>query len=186
MIAFPSRAQGKFSAGKFRCRLQCFKSAPRWLFRPGTPRNSHCRTPARARLGGRPVSEMPRTALQWASLDGDALRVRWLLSSGENPNADDWVRPLSLALALSPSPSPSLAHRPRRGYCSAACRPRPPCLAHCAVVSRRWGKLWLTGLAGDAQSGRTALHYGCKKGHATVVRLVCRAFPFLPHLRMQN
>ncbi len=34
---------------------------------------------------------MPRTALQWASLDGDALRVRWLLSSGENPNADDWV-----------------------------------------------------------------------------------------------
>jgi len=35
---------------------------------------------------------MPRTALQWASLDGDALRVRWLLSSGENPNADDWVR----------------------------------------------------------------------------------------------
>ena len=37
-------------------------------------------------------SGMPRTALQWASLDGDALRVRWLLSSGENPNADDWVR----------------------------------------------------------------------------------------------
>jgi hypothetical protein len=35
-------------------------------------------------------SGMPRTALQWASLDGDALRVRWLLSSGENPNADDY------------------------------------------------------------------------------------------------
>ena len=41
-------------------------------------------------------------------------------------------------------------------------------------------------LAGCAQSGRTALHYGCKKGHATVVRLVCRTFPSLTQFCIAN
>lgn len=35
---------------------------------------------------------MPRTALQWASADGDAHRVRLLLTLGEQVSADDWVR----------------------------------------------------------------------------------------------
>ena len=96
---------------------------------------------------------MPRTALQWASLDGDALRVRWLLSSGENPNADDWVR------------------RPLTGFL-----PLPACLLDRAPgCPQSCGGSARLRLARCVQSGRTALHYGCKKGHATVVRLLLAA-----------